>query len=239
MPPITKRKLALLSHITLLSAAAYQYMNYLESQRRISKRFYTTSKSLHSPTKSAAKRLLDGRQDDAFMCHFGLTTGAFDQLHEEFQKEYPTECTAGRKRVLDTVMTLALVLMWLHNTMKQETLCIIFGVPAATLSRFKTMGIQTLLNVFEKNKKDPRWKIGWPTTDEMTTFNDMVLTNTTNDFEKQVLEGVFGFVDGLNLRIQHPEDPFEQNAYYNGWKGDCYASQVLVYTPDGCIAYVR
>ena len=73
----------------------------------------------------------------------------------------------------------------------------------------------------------------------MKVFNEMVYSNTTNDFEKEVLRGVFGFVDGLNLRIQHPADPLEQNAYYNGWKGDCYASQVLVYTPDGCICYVR
>ncbi|KAG2192836.1 hypothetical protein INT47_012365 [Mucor saturninus] len=67
----------------------------------------------------------------------------------------------------------------------------------------------------------------------------MVLSKTTYDFERGVLTGVFGFVDGLNLRIQHSEDPLEQNAEYNGWKGDCYSSQVIVFTPDECVCYVR
>ncbi|KAK0523856.1 hypothetical protein OC842_006010 [Tilletia horrida] len=42
-----------------------------------------------------------------------------------------------------------------------------------------------------------------------------------------MLRGVFGFVDGLNLRIFQPGNVDEQNTYYNGWLADTYCSQVL------------
>ncbi|KAF1802169.1 hypothetical protein FB192DRAFT_1471827 [Mucor lusitanicus] len=169
----------------------------------------------------------------------GLDPRCFDNLHEEFKKEYPPLLLTGRPRALDTRMILALVLMWLHSTMKQETLCLLFGVTAASVSRSKIMGIKTLYRVFSKNKNDRRWSIRWPSDNKKRQFNEMIQANTSNDFEKEVTEGVFGFIDGLNLKIKHPSDPLEQNAYYNGWKSDCFASQVIVFTPDSCICFVR
>ncbi|KAI7868392.1 uncharacterized protein EV154DRAFT_582204 [Mucor mucedo] len=113
MPPVTKRTLLLYTHIAILSAAAFHYMNLLESGCRINKQFYTTSKSLHELAESAARKLIMARQDDAYMCHLGLTTASFDELYEEFLIEYPNVCKTGRKRVFDPEMILALVLMWL------------------------------------------------------------------------------------------------------------------------------
>ncbi|KAK0558788.1 hypothetical protein OC861_006830 [Tilletia horrida] len=53
-----------------------------------------------------------------------------------------------------------------------------------------------------------------------------------------LLDGVFGFVDGLNLRTYEPGDTDEQNAYYNGWLGHTCCSQVLVFLANGEIAWV-
>ncbi|KAE8262366.1 hypothetical protein A4X09_0g7477 [Tilletia walkeri] len=55
---------------------------------------------------------------------------------------------------------------------------------------------------------------------------------------KPLLKNVIGFFDGLNLRIFQPGDINQQNAYYNGWLGDTYCSQVLVFLPNGEIAWV-
>ncbi|KAG2191673.1 hypothetical protein INT47_010265 [Mucor saturninus] len=221
------------------SAAVIYHLYHLELNYRIADQTYINSRSLRRPSESAATALINGRDHKSFLCHLGLTVEAFENLYGEFKLHYPQECPTGRPRVLDAKMVLALVLMWLHNTMKQETLSMIFGVPAATVIRSNNMGIETFLKMFKSKPKDPRSKIGWPSSSEKAEFNEMVLSNTTNDFERGVLTGIFGFVDGLNLRIQHPEDSLKQNAYYNGCKGDCFASQVIVFTPDGCICYVR
>ncbi|KAE8268925.1 hypothetical protein A4X09_0g3416 [Tilletia walkeri] len=52
-----------------------------------------------------------------------------------------------------------------------------------------------------------------------------------------LLKHFFGFVDGLNLRICQPGYLDEQNAYYYGWLGDTYCSQVLVFLANGKIAW--
>ena len=54
---------------------------------------------------------------------------------------------------------------------------------------------------------------------------------------RHLLNGVIGFVDGLNLLMQDPGDPLMQNAFYNGWKCACFASQLLVFAPDGTIIF--
>ncbi|KAI9331008.1 hypothetical protein BD770DRAFT_449470 [Pilaira anomala] len=214
------------------------FMSIYEGSRRKSRRIYTRSNNLHTPRDSAAYKLLSGRDDDAYICHLGLDTCAFDQLLKEFKKVYPVRRNRGRSRALSTKMVLALGLMWIHGTMRQETLCLIFGVPAATVSRSKRMALLTLDRVFKNTSNDCRWEIRWPNVNEMETFNQMILNNTSSDYKREVLNGVFGFVDGLNLKIDEPSDFFEQNAYYHGWLSGCFCSQVIVFTPDGCICFV-
>ncbi|KAK0520439.1 hypothetical protein OC835_007203 [Tilletia horrida] len=53
-----------------------------------------------------------------------------------------------------------------------------------------------------------------------------------------LLEHVFGFVDVLNLRTYQPRDLDEQNAYYSDWLDNIYCSQVIVFMPNGEIAWV-
>ncbi|KAE8222839.1 hypothetical protein CF326_g8299 [Tilletia indica] len=61
---------------------------------------------------------------------------------------------------------------------------------------------------------------------------------TSVDVREPLLHNAFGFVDGLNLRTYQPGDVDEQNAFYNGWLGDTYCSQVIAFLPDGEIAWV-
>ncbi|CAO3611964.1 unnamed protein product [Mucor hiemalis] len=226
----SKRRLLLL---TLLSKRE------ILSRKRVADNYYTDSASLHRPEESSMQKVLEMRRKGPFIVHFGLTPQAFDSLHESFAKEYPGVSKFGRKRSFHSRMVLALVLTWLRGSMKQETLCLLFGATAATISRAKRLGLGILYKIFSEQRHDERWDIHWPTVEEMGKFNEMVLSNSTNNTEDENLKGVFGFVDGLNLPIENPQDPAEQNAYYNGWKSDTFASQVIVFAPDGTICFIN
>jgi hypothetical protein len=51
------------------------------------------------------------------------------------------------------------------------------------------------------------------------------------------LSGVWGFLDGLNLRVQEPSNRDLQNAHYNGWLGYCACSSLFVWGADGLARY--
>lgn len=219
-------------------ACAIEYA-YGNSNERTCDRYYTPSSVLLKPNESPAAVLLNGNDDKSYIVHLGLNVSAFNDLYGVFSSHYPRKATTGRPRAFTCKMVLALVLMWLHNTMKQESLCLIFGATASTISKSLNSGLNILHFIFMNHPLDERWKIMWPTPEEMMVFNDMILTNTTNENEQEVMTGAFGFIDGLNLKIEDPGDPDEQNAYYNGWLSGCFCSQVIVFTPDGCICYVK
>ncbi|KAE8237018.1 hypothetical protein A4X13_0g8948 [Tilletia indica] len=86
--------------------------------------------------------------------------------------------------------------------------------------------------MFDMMAADPdTWAIKWPTAAVMTDMAAAVRAR------EPLLKGVFGFVDGLNLRIYQPSNLDEQNAYYNGWLADTYCSQVIVFLANGEIAW--
>jgi hypothetical protein len=53
------------------------------------------------------------------------------------------------------------------------------------------------------------------------------------------LENVFGFVDGVYFQCTIPPDLDTDNAYYNSWRSMHSITNVIVFTPDGCIAFAR
>ncbi|CAD6949099.1 unnamed protein product [Tilletia caries] len=75
------------------------------------------------------------------------------------------------------------------------------------------------------------WAIRWLTPEIMGAMAAAVRAR------EPLLKHVFGFVDGLNLRIYQPGYVEEQNAYYNGWLGDTYCSQVIIFLTNGEIAW--
>ena len=49
--------------------------------------------------------------------------------------------------------------------------------------------------------------------------------------------GMFAFLDGMKIPLQQSSDDDVQNACYNGWTCNHYVSNILLFTPDGCIVY--
>ncbi|CAO3621775.1 unnamed protein product [Mucor hiemalis] len=163
----------------------YRRNKSLYPKQRVGGNYHTNSASLHKPKDSGMFKVLETRNEGSYIVHFGLTPDAFDLLHGIFEEKYPERCKTGRPRSFDTRMVLALVLTWLRGTMKQETLCVLFGATAATISRAKRLGLSTLSQVFTDNKYDERWKICWPTVEEMGNFNKMILSNSQNNSEDE------------------------------------------------------
>ncbi|CEP12389.1 hypothetical protein [Parasitella parasitica] len=61
---------------------------------------------------------------------------------------------------------------------------------ALVLIRTKNLGLDILETICRSHPNDHNWRIAWPK-------------------ETRVLNGVFGFIDGLNVPIETPEDDLE------------------------------
>ena len=77
----------------------------------------------------------------------------------------------------------------------------------------------------------PEARVTFPSDADIFHFGDVTQARYP------ALYGMFGFVDGLKIYIHPCADEEKQNAYYNGWTCKHYISNVLLFTPDGCIAY--
>jgi len=190
----------------------------LYARSKIRSRHYLTRPSLLPATSSPAFLLLKIRDNSAYICTMGLDCKTFDFLLSQFETFYPLQKKLGRHRVFCPQMTLALVLHWLNSTMRQKTLCQIFGGSPALISFALNVGLDALDQLLRRD--NAVWKISWPSEFEMATSSAMIL------YREPQIKGVFGFVDGLNLPTEEPRDAILQNAYYNGWLSGCYVSQV-------------
>lgn len=181
-------------------------------------RHYLRRADLLSFEESAHVRLLESRNDSSYLTAFGLNVAAFNRLHQHFLDFLPPENEHGRPRLLPPKSILGLVLQHLTSPSYHKELSQIYGIPGATTSRMITLGLKALAALFTERLGD--WSIRFPSDDMKRAFA------ATVQRRQPLLEGVFGFVDGLNLRVEEPGDPDLQNAYYNGWLSDCYNSQV-------------
>lgn len=187
---------------------------------RIRNRHYLTRHVLSADEDSAWRKLCDSKDDMAYLELTGLTYISFKRLYKEFapllirmwsvRKKRRGE-TRGRKRVMKPWDVLALTLAYMHLVSGGTSLRLIFAKTPATLSRYLADGLCALLTVLQHCKEG---LILWPNEQEMKEWAALVQRRQPK------LQGCFGFVDGLNLRIEEPADPKEQNAYYNSWLGE-------------------
>jgi hypothetical protein len=134
----------------------------------------------------------------------------------------------GRPRQFEAVDVLELTLHWINSSMIQKSLCLIFGITPAAVSTYLKIGLVTLNRVLHQF---PDSKVRWPSKEEIIAYADSIRAR------EPLLPNSFGFVDGLNLKVQEPCDFFKQNAYYNGWKSGCFVSNVFVFLPTGKICF--
>ncbi|TPX30236.1 hypothetical protein SmJEL517_g06157 [Synchytrium microbalum] len=87
----------------------------------------------------------------------------------------------------------------------------------------------TLLKETLMTMEDAR--IEWPSHEQIVENSNII-----HNRHPLLLSG-FGFVDGLSLPIKTPTDEELQEEYYNGWKKTHCVSNLLVFSPDGCIIW--
>ncbi|CAD6886573.1 unnamed protein product [Tilletia controversa] len=168
----------------------------------------------------------------AYISAFGFDVAAFDNILERFRphlRPVRPRRRQGRSRSLTPRLHLALALYYLTTPQRQKWIGLVFGLTPACVSRAVWSGLGAM---YDMMAADPdTWAIKWPTAAIMADMAAAVRAR------EPLLEGVFGFVDGLNLRIYQPSNLDEQNAYYNGWLADTYCSQVLVFLANADSAF--
>ncbi|CAD6947117.1 unnamed protein product [Tilletia laevis] len=175
-------------------------------------------------------RVLRTKDDMAFIAAFGFDVDTFRDLLSRFRTHLPAPPRHPRRpRLLTPELHLALVLSYLTTPQRQKSIALLFGITPSVVSRAIWVGLGAMKTMMSKDKDT--WAIRWPTPE---TMGDMAAAVRARE---PLLKHVFGFVDGLNLRIYQPGDVDEQNAYYNGWLGDTYCSQVIVFLANGEIAW--
>ena len=196
---------------------------------RKKRRHYLTRLSLQPVYRSAWRIVYDSLDERSLLNTVGFDRRTFNHLLLRFTPEWHSRRRTYRRHA-QVEDVLGLCLQWLNSTSRQKTLCQVFALPPATLSRLLRFGLQTLLVAV---RCDYWSRIAWPTHDEMQHFSDVITAY------EPAIKGVFGFVDGVYFRCSDPPDELTQNAYYNSWRSYCSITNVLVFSPDGCIMWAR
>lgn len=216
----------------------------LRFRSKLRTRNYFTKISLPPKLHSAWSAIKQAREEKAFISSMGVDPPTFDylvgllktyqiqqfmqannrmpNLQELFNKN-------GRPEALDIQGRLGLTLHYLTSTMKQKTLCQLFGISPSTVSVTIKSTLSALDSVL---KNDTYARIQYPNAEEMLQFSRQIKQR-----HPELPCDIFGFMDGVFFPMFNHENPQMQNRYYNGWKGVASATNILVFTPDGCICF--
>jgi hypothetical protein len=195
-------------------------------------RSYLTSQGLQHPDLSSWHDLYANGSDINLLNTISLTRAAFEDLLASFSLYYSVNSgpgKSGRPRKLKLKSTvLGLLLQFYTATVEHKTLCQMYGVPPATLSRVLNDAEialnETLLN-------EPLAAVKWPTLDQQLEFGRLV------ELKHADVRGRWGFVDGKNYRVKKPTNVDLQNSMYNGWLHATLITGVLCFSVEGCVIW--
>lgn len=208
-------------------------------------RAYLKRVDVVKPTASPWAQVYAQANDQAFLDLMGFTVKEFEFLRSVFEpKLHEHRATKGRQNgrrpynrtsklrpnELDGKDSLALALHWIHCIAEQKILGLVFGILQPTVSRILWEALE-VLDVLLVTVDDAR--IVWPDAAKKEEFRDLIVARQPLLAE----HNPFLFMDGLNLPIPDPTDEDKQRAYYNGWLHGCFVSNVIVWGPDGTMAW--
>ncbi|KAG9127265.1 hypothetical protein FRC07_015077 [Ceratobasidium sp. 392] len=110
--------------------------------------------------------------------------------------------------------------------MSKTALAEIFALVPLVLDQYLKFGLRILLSVL-RNMGDAR--ITWPSRLRMDYYSTIIHAR------HPLVEGAFGFMDGLSLPVSVSADPELEKATYNGWLHTHKISNIFVFAPDGTI----
>ncbi|ETO63233.1 hypothetical protein F444_19048 [Phytophthora nicotianae P1976] len=206
----------------------------LRLRMMVRERNYLTRDALISPLQSPWHVMYAGRADGSFVATVSIPPRAFDELLKVFSRYYVVASGLGRRGRPPALVVkhaaLACVLHYYTAAVEAKTLCELFGIPPATLSRvLKKAG--AALDAALSELLDAQ--VRFPSKQQQRQWSRQVQA------KKPLLEGVWGFVDGKNYRVQSPTDADLQNAHYNGRLHSVLVTGTLCYGVDGTLVWGR
>ncbi|KAG3065155.1 hypothetical protein PI124_g22303 [Phytophthora idaei] len=192
-------------------------------------RHYLTAQCLDTPCEAAWMALYTYGHDKNFLNATSLTRAAFQQLLRRFMRFYHIARPSSRGRppkLRYHHQALGLILCFYVGSMKNGTLCMLFGVPPSTLSRTLRKAEEALSRSLDGYAPA---RIAWPSPSRQRELAEMVRSR------EPLLHHTFGFIDGKNLRVQQPSNADLQNAMYNGWLHSAFVTGTICFAADGCI----
>ena len=202
-------------------------------------RNYLVSSSLIPVSSNAWSVMYRARQNMAFMATVSIPPDAYDLLLAVFSRYYRVASGPGKRgrppRFQSTNQVLACLLHYYTAAVELKTLCELFGVPPATMSRVMSRAEKALHQSLEDM---PLASVKWPSVSQQRQWAERVCS------KEPLVEGCFCVADGKNYAVQEPSAAQIQNAYYNGKYGASSNQLSLTLTDcffplldqDGCTA---
>ena len=198
--------------------------------------------SLHSPHKSAWRKLYHSKNDQGMITLTGFDFNSFNAVSKKlaplfnvftpFRRDHETitlkTSPRGRRRQINAVDCLGLVLAWTRTRGSMAVLQMIFGLTMTNLSTYLRFGRRIVIEVL---KNDPDATIRLPTENEMQQYTQAI----AGKHPSLGAQKVWCTIDGLKLMLQQAPNSTIQEQFYNGWMHDHYVTSVLCFCPDGTI----
>lgn len=226
-----RRKLAILLTLAKLGG------NVKGNRRRTNRYILTRPALMPFPRlESAWLSIYAYKEDRSFITTMGVDVETFEYLLDSGFRTAWTDnpiprndvnsngSTRPGRRSLDAAGGLGLLLHYLHGTMSETALQQIFAVVPSVLTRYVHFALGILSELL-LDLRDAR--IQWPTVAEMEEYSNVIQNR------HPLIQGAFGFLDGLSLPVGTSSDPAIKNSTYNGWLHTHKISNILVFAPDG------
>ncbi|KAG6883631.1 hypothetical protein C0992_008252 [Termitomyces sp. T32_za158] len=191
------------------------------------------------------QRLWESQNDRAFITTMGFDVKTFRFILEgrgRFAEHWEStviprsdaSASGGPRlgsRSLNACGALGLTLHYLRSAMLKVSLQQIFALVPATVSRYLHFSLRILHTTLATMKETT---ISLPRTQEEFEYESELICE-----RHPLLQGAFGSIDGLSLAVEEADDPEMENATYNGWKSAHRINNVLVFSPQGVLLYLR
>lgn len=186
---------------------------------------------------SPFKFLFESKDDQALLNATGVDHLEFGRLLSKFAPLFnmykiderdglikPRISKKGRKRSLDAIGCLGLVLMWFRTKgAMSRTLPLVFGLTFTPMVRWLCFGKRCLFVALSD------FKPKLPDEFQCNRYKGAIAAK----YREQA--GVAFAVDGLKLPIQKSTNDMVQRRFYNGWTHGHYVSSIFLFAPDGTI----
>lgn len=172
---------------------------------------HLTTDALQDPADCAWHVMYKSTARGSFINTVSIDPDSFDYLLHHSSLHYIVKSGPGKQghpaKFIGKHSVLACILHFYTAAVEAKTRCELFGVPPTTFSRVMA---NEEVALFKCLQDLPEAAIRFPNKAEQHEWAR--LTN----MKEPVVQGVWGFVDGKNYKVQEPTPSDLQKAYYNG-----------------------